>query len=103
MPIFGALIKRNATLGGRLESRILQTKPYQHQLNTFKRLIRRASVTSFGQYYDFKDILREEDPVRAFQEKVPLFDYHTMHNRWWHMSLNDVENVAWRAGLNILP
>ncbi|MBV6426945.1 MAG: hypothetical protein KIPDCIKN_01458 [Haliscomenobacter sp.] len=97
MPIFGALIKRNATLGGRLESRILQAKPYQHQLNTFKRLIRRASITSFGQYYDFKDILRDEDPVRAFQEKVPLFDYNTMHDRWWHMSLNDVENVAWRG------
>lgn len=95
MPIFDALIKRGNTLSGRLESRLSLTMPIQHQRNVLLRLLRQASITSFGQYYDFKDILRAEDPIRVFQEKVPLFDYTSMHDRWWHMSLNDVENVSW--------
>ncbi|MFZ4426004.1 MAG: GH3 family domain-containing protein [Saprospiraceae bacterium] len=97
MPIFGALINRNKTLGGVLERRFLLTSPAGHQENTLKRLLNRAATTVFGQYYDFREILRSENVVQAFQDKVPLFDYDTMHRQWWHMSLNDVENVTWNG------
>ena len=95
MPFFDTLIKRSSTLNIKLESRLLQTSPIQHQRNTLYRLLRRAASTSFGQYYDFKDIIRTDQPAQAFQEMVPLFDYTSMYERWWHMSLNDVENVSW--------
>lgn len=95
MLIFDALLKRGTTLTTRLEGRLLQVSAMQHQRNTLLRLVRQANATSFGQYYDFRDILRAENPIRAFQETVPLFDYTTMHDRWWHLSLNDVENVTW--------
>lgn len=97
MPIFGKLIKRGVHLGEKIDNTFDKIPAIQHQRRTLKRLLRRAQQTAFGQYYDFRSMLRAEDPIRAFQEAVPLFDYDTMHDRWWHLSLNNVENVSWRG------
>ncbi len=95
MPIFGNLIKRGLSLGEKLES--LQVDPMQLQRRTLRRLLKRAQSTAFGQYYDFKEILRPARLADEFRAKVPVFDYDTMHDRWWHMTLNGVENVSWRG------
>lgn len=93
MPILGALIKRGLTLGEKLERQ--NVSPIQFQTRTLRRLIRQASHTTFGQYYDFKELLRSHNLVEDFQSKVPVHDYDRMHDRWWHMALNGLENVTW--------
>jgi hypothetical protein len=97
MPIFGNIIKRGLRLGARIDRTVQQIHPVQHQRRTLKRLLKKAHPTAFGQYYDFKSILKSENIIRAFQEKVPIHSYDEMEDRWWHMSLNNVENVSWKG------
>lgn len=95
MPILSALIERGLKLGGRLERRSVE--PVQLQTRTLRRLLRKAGHTAFGQYYDFKDILKSDQPIRDFREKIPIHDYDRMFEQWWHMTLNGVENVSWKG------
>ena len=97
MPIVGNLIKRGVSLGERLDDRFERQAPIKYQHRTLRRLLRKAQPTTFGQYYDFKDILKSEDLIGHFQKKVPIYDYDTMYEKWWHMSLNQVENVSWKG------
>ncbi len=99
MPILGPFIKRALSIGETLERR-LPNDPVRHQRRALKRLLKKASQTAFGQYYDFKDILQADDMIGAFQQRVPLFDYEDMHAKWWHMTLNSVENVSWKGRVN---
>ena len=69
--------------------------PIQLQTRTLRRLMRQASYTAFGQYYSFKDLLRSSNLVEDFQARVPIYDYDRMHDRWWHMTLSNIENVSW--------
>lgn len=96
MAFFGNLLKRGLRIGEILEHR--QVDPMQQQIRTLRRLLKRAQHTSFGQYYNFKDILKaNHNLAREFQASVPVFDYDTMYERWWHMALRGVENVSWRG------
>ena len=95
MPFFGNLLRRGLTVGEKLEH--LPVDPMQLQRRTLRRLLKRAQQTAFGQYYDFKDLLKTNTPDAAFQDQVPIFDYDTMYERWWHMALRGVENVSWRG------
>ena len=95
MALLGNLIKRFLDVGEYLEQR--PADPVQMQRQTLQRLLARAQHTSFGQYYDFRDILKSPRMVDVFRSKVPLFDYDTMYERWWNMSLNGVENVSWQG------
>lgn len=93
MPILGNIIKRGLTLGERFERQNIA--PIQLQTRTLRRLMRVASQTTFGKYYDFKELLKAPDLIEAFQKKVPIHNYDSMYERWWHMALNHVENVTW--------
>ena len=96
MAIFGALIKRGAHLGQILDSRRGQRiKPIQHQIRTLRWLLRQAQYTSFGQYYHFSDLLNNRNPIEAFKNQVPTYDYNTIYDRWWQMTLNQVADVTW--------
>ncbi|PHN03760.1 GH3 family domain-containing protein [Flavilitoribacter nigricans] len=93
MPKLGDLIKRNALLANRFQRKHL--KPKTQQKRVLRRLLRRAAPTSFGQYYHFKKILHSDKFIAEFQRQVPLFDYDSMYNKWWDLTLNGVENVSW--------
>lgn len=97
MAIVGALIKRGVALGERLDGQRELIPPIKHQRRTLKRLLRKASSTAFGQYYNFKPILKSNELIQTFQREVPIFDYDTMYEKWWNMSLNQVENVSWKG------
>ena len=97
MPIFGNLIKRTLSIGDRIQDLQEFTPPEQHQQRTLRRLLKKAAHTAFGQYYDFRELLKSPTPVQDFQQKIPIHDYDLMYRRWWHMSLNQVENVTWRG------
>ncbi|MBK7872470.1 MAG: GH3 auxin-responsive promoter family protein [Saprospiraceae bacterium] len=93
MPILSSIIKRGLTLGEKFERQ--NVAPIQLQTRTLRRLLRMAGQTTFGQYYDFKELLKSPNLIEDFQQKVPIHNYDTMYERWWHMTLNQVENVTW--------
>jgi hypothetical protein len=97
MAIVGNIIKRGVTLGEKLDSRFEAQDPIRPQQRTLRRLLRKAQHTTFGKYYNFKDILKSEDMIAQFQENIPIYDYDTMYEKWWHMSLNQVDNVSWKG------
>lgn len=97
MPFFGNLIKRGLRIGAKLQRLQVHVSPIVQQQKTLKRLLKKAGQTAFGQYYDFREILHSRDYIDAFREKVPIHDYDKIHDRWWHMSLNNVDNVCWRG------
>ena len=97
MPFVGNLIKRGLALGAKLEQRQGSPQPIQYQHKTLKGLLKKSATTAFGQYYGFKDILRSDDFVKAFQMNIPIHDYNKMYDKWWNMTLKRVDNVSWKG------
>lgn len=95
MPTLSEIIQRGESISSGLKSKYFS--PIQLQQRTLRRLLKKASGTTFGQYYDFKHIALSETPAEAFQQAVPIFDYDTMYEKWWHLSLNKVKNVSWKG------
>jgi len=95
MPNLVEIIQRGEALGNSLKSKYFS--PIQLQQRTLRRLLKKSAGTAFGQYYDFKNIALSEEPALAFQQTVPIFDYNTMYEKWWHLSLNKVKNVSWKG------
>jgi len=73
----------------------MQTDPYLTQVKTLKKLIKKAQFTSFGEHFNFADFLRNPDPVKAFQQNVPIYDYNLMFRKWWFRALNGEAFVSW--------
>lgn len=96
MPILGSIIKSAIEIRSKIPIENLKTQdPYKAQIKILKRLMRQAQLTSFGEEYGFQEILRQRDPLRMFQQRVPLFDYDSMHRKWWHRTLNGESYVCW--------
>ena len=57
--------------------------PQEYQVNQLKSLLEKAKDTSFGKYYGFAELLKEDDVEAAFKKAVPIVDYHQMNERWW--------------------
>ncbi len=97
MPILGSIIKkayeiRNFPIDQRKR---LQTDPYRTQIKVLKKLIKNAQFTAFGEHYNFTEILRKDNIVKAYQESVPIYDYNAMFRRWWYRTLNGESFVSW--------
>lgn len=95
MPILGSLLKRAYELGKLPEMARIPTDPYTTQKRVLKKLLRKAQFTSFGEHYDFTGILKSENMVGAYREKVPTFNYDTMFRKWWYRALNGEPFVSW--------
>jgi hypothetical protein len=75
--------------------RLSKTPPAQHQKKVLKRLLKKAKYTAFGQAYDFESMLTQEDWVKAFQQAVPIHDYNSITEKWWHRTLEGEADVCW--------
>jgi len=96
MPILGSIIKSAIELRSMIPIESLKTQdPYKAQVKTLRKLLRKAQITSLGEEYNFQDILRQKDPVHLFQQNVPLFDYQSIHRKWWYRTLNGEAFVCW--------
>ena len=51
----------------------------RQQQRVLKKLLHKARFTEFGQQYRFDEIVLLEDPVKKFQELVPLFNYNKIY------------------------
>ncbi|NVO19802.1 MAG: GH3 auxin-responsive promoter family protein [Bacteroidetes bacterium] len=96
MPILGSIIKSAIEFRSKIPIESLKTQnPYKAQVKTLRKLLRNAQVTSFGEAYGFQDFLKHRDPVKSFQQHVPLHDYTTIHRKWWYRTLNGEPYVCW--------
>ncbi|OQX80109.1 MAG: GH3 auxin-responsive promoter [Bacteroidetes bacterium 4484_276] len=96
MPIIGSIIKRA------IELRSLSNKENlrgfdgcKAQMSVLKKLLRKAQFTHFGEAFGFSEILRAKDVVAEFQKRVPIYDYNSIHKKWWYRSLNGEPYVTW--------
>ena len=95
MPVLGALIKQGLKLSQRVKRR--EQTPIQQQRRVLKKLLRTAEFTSFANEYRFSEFLYARNFVRQFQEHVPVFNYNSMFEKWWHRCLAGEENVSWNG------
>ncbi|NTW33953.1 MAG: GH3 auxin-responsive promoter family protein, partial [Bacteroidetes bacterium] len=95
LPILGSIIKSAIELRSKIPLDSLRPKAYSAQKRTLKKLLRKASITAFGEHYQFSEILKKKDVVSAFQEKVPIFDYNSIFKKWWYRSINGEPFVCW--------
>jgi hypothetical protein len=97
MPILGSIIKkayefRKFPID---QKQRLQIDPFTTQVKTLKKLLKKAQFTSFGEHFNFAEMLRNPDAVKLYQESVPVYDYNLMFRKWWFRSLNGEAFVCW--------
>ncbi len=95
MPLLGKLIHRGLRLRSTLQRLRRRRSPAAYQRAELRGLLSRAEDTAFGRHYEFDEMLAADDPVDAFQDRVPLFDYDRLFDRWWHRGLEGEADVTW--------
>lgn len=92
MAVLGSIIKGAINIRSRIPAR---KNVHKQQVKQLQKLLTKAQNTSFGAQYGFNEILLQEDPIKMFQKNVPIFDYQSIFDQWWHKSLNGEKNVCW--------
>lgn len=95
MAIIGELIKRTIDVTGYISG---DFPPVKAQLKVLRDLLEKAKYTAFGKKYHFEAILADADPIRAFQHRVPIYDYDKLYTEWWHYLHEGHQNVTWPGG-----
>lgn len=67
----------------------------RQQGRVLKKLLKKAKFTEFGQAYHFDEILLHKEPEKAFQQRVPVFDYDSIYRQWWYRTLDGIPDVCW--------
>lgn len=92
------LVKSSVLLVQRLEQP--RRSAIDQQERVLRYLLRRAEPSAFGKYYGFRSIMGAEDVIGAFQSAVPLHDYDSIFDAWWHRALAGEPDVSWRGHVN---
>lgn len=92
MPILGSIIKSAIDIRSRIPTR---QNVYKQQVKQLRKLITKAQFTDFGAQFKFGELALQEDPVKTFQKTVPIYDYQSMFDAWWHRALKGERNVCW--------
>ena len=69
--------------------------PRRLQIKALKKLLKKARYTEFGQQYRFDEILMTKQPGLRFQQIVPVFDYTSLYEKFWHKTIEGVPDVCW--------
>ncbi len=92
MPILGSIIKGAIDIRSRIPAR---RNVYKQQVKQLQKLITKAQFTDFGNQFNFSDLALREDPIKIFQETVPIYDYQGIFDAWWHRALKGERDVCW--------
>ena len=93
MALLGSLIKQGLKLGAKVK--LFEFSPEKHQNRVLKNLLTKAEDTAFGNHYHFTNILDSKNITTAFQQQVPVFNYNSIFENWWHRSLKEEKDVCW--------
>ncbi len=92
MTIIGKLVKAGIDLNQKLKFKSGPSR--EKQEDQLISLLETAQETSFGKYYGFGQLLKEDDIVRAFKKTVPIFTYEKMQERWWKQQ-QQFPDITW--------
>src|SRR5436190_3924423 len=92
MPLLGSIIKGAIEFRARIPAR---KNVYNQQVRQLQKLIARAQFTDFGKTYHFAEMSLMDDPIKTFQKTVPIFDYQSIFDAWWHRALQGERDVCW--------
>jgi hypothetical protein len=73
----------------------------KQQKRIFLKLIFKARNTEFGEKYNFTNLFEEsllskgKDFYQNFKNSIPIFDYDSIFNAYWHKCLEGKRNVTW--------
>jgi hypothetical protein len=97
MPILGSIIKSAIDIRSRIPSR---SNVYKQQVRQLQRLLDKAQFTAFGERFRFSELAFMEDPIREFQKTVPVYDYQSLFDAWWHRAIKGERDVCWPGKIN---
>lgn len=92
MAIIGTIIKSAIDIRARIPSR---KSAYKQQVRQLQKLVTKAQFTAFGKHFNFTALSLMEDPIKAFQKTVPIYDYQSLFDAWWHRALKGERDVCW--------
>jgi len=92
VPILGSIIKSAIDIRSRIPSR---KNVYNQQVKQLHKLLSTAEFTDFGMEFNFSEMTLLEDPVKTFQKRVPIFDYQSIFDAWWHRALKGEKDICW--------
>lgn len=92
MPILGSIIKQVINVRGRIPAR---QNTHKQQIRQLRKLMLKAQFTEFGMAHQFNELVLIDDPIKAFQNTVPIFDYQSIFDAWWHRTLKGEKNICW--------
>ncbi len=92
MAIIGSIIKQVIAVRSKIPAR---RSVYKQQIRQLRRLLLKAQFTEFGQKYSFNELVMVDDPIKIFQNKVPIYDYQSIFDLWWYRALKGEKNICW--------
>ncbi|MEQ8705241.1 MAG: GH3 auxin-responsive promoter family protein [Phaeodactylibacter sp.] len=92
MAILGSIVKSAIAIKHSLSSN--SESPAAQQREQLLKLLQTARSTAFGLYHGFSQILEAEDPVSAYQQAVPVFEYDQMNQMWWQQQ-QKLPDITW--------
>ncbi len=95
MALLGKILKQSIELRKTATSVVPKFKPLTQQRRTLARLLDKAQDTQFGKKYNFSEIIFSDNILERFKQTVPVFDYNSIHEKWWHRSLEGETDVCW--------
>jgi hypothetical protein len=96
MPFLGSIIKGAIELRSKLPVDQKQGfNAIRAQQKELKKLLKKATFTTFGEHYHYADILKDKNVVDAFKANVPVHNYNSIFSKWWYRTLNGEAFVCW--------
>jgi hypothetical protein len=92
MPLLGSIIKRAIDIRARIPGR---KNVYKQQIRQLRKLLSKAQFTDFGAQFEFGQMALMEDPIKNFQQRIPIYDYQSIFDAWWHRALKGDKDVCW--------
>ncbi|MCX6215983.1 GH3 auxin-responsive promoter family protein [Spirosoma sp.] len=99
MALLGSMLKNGIRLSNVV--RLRKFNAVRQQRKVFRKLIRKAQFTKFGETYQFDDLLRsvefgtEREFYQKYKQFVPIHDYNKMFDGWWKRTLAGDPDVTW--------
>jgi hypothetical protein len=97
MKISGIAIKSGLKIANIVKSTRIRSIQKQQEV-VLRRLLKKASDTEFGSYYNFRKILKNKsgkDLRQSFSKLVPVHNYESMYQNWWFKSREGKSNITW--------
>lgn len=92
MAVLGSIIKGAINIRSRIPAR---RNVQKQQIKQLQKLLGKAQFTEFGKQFGFSDLVMQADPIKEFQKRVPIFDYQSIFDAWWHRSLKGERDICW--------